>query len=345
MISRAVSLVPPVAPAGGAGERGGVDPEGHADGRVVDGDDRQRSGVVGIGQGVADHDVGDAGDRDDVAGTRSVRRGVDPVQGLGDVDLRKPDPLDGAVVTAPGDDIALLDPSVADPAQRQPADVRGGVQVGHQSLEGMALLVGRRRDALDEQVEKHLQVGAVGHVLGGQGGLTRAGVAVHDRELDLVLVGAQVDEQLVDGVDHFGRSGVGAVDLVDHADDREPGLEGLAQHEAGLGQGALAGVDEQQHPVDHGQAPLDLAAEIGVTGRVHDVDGEIAVVDGGVLGQDGDALFPLQVHGVEDPVGHRLVGAEGAGLAEHGVHQGGLAVVDVGHDGDIAEIGALHERS
>ena len=37
-----------------------------------------------------------------------------------------------------------------------------------------------------------------------------------------------------------------------------------------------------------------------------------------------------------------LVGAEGAGLAEHGVDQGGLAVVDVGDDGDVAEIGALH---
>ena len=36
---------------------------------------------------------------------------------------------------------------------------------------------------------------------------------------------------------------------------------------------------------------------------------------------------------------------EGAGLAEHGVDQGGLAVVDVGHDGDIAEIGALHGKS
>ncbi len=84
----------------------------------------------------------------------------------------------------------------------------------------MALLVGRRRDPLDEQVEEHLQVGAVRHVLGGQGGLTGAGVAVHDRELDLVLVGPEVDEQLVDGVDHLRRPGVGAVDLVDDADDR-----------------------------------------------------------------------------------------------------------------------------
>ena len=32
-----------------------------------------------------------------------------------------------------------------------------------------------------------------------------------------------------------------------------------------------------------------------------------------------------------------LVGAEGAALVQHGVHQSGLAVVDVRDDGDIAD--------
>ena len=34
---------------------------------------------------------------------------------------------------------------------------------------------------------------------------------------------------------------------------------------------------------------------------------------------------------------HLLVGAEGAALAQQGVHEGGLAVVDVGDDGDVAK--------
>ena len=88
-------------------------------------------------------------------------------------------------------DVPLLDPTVADPAQGQPADVGRGVEVGDQGLEGMALLVGRRRDPLDQQVEEDLQVRAVGDVVGRQGGLPGAGVAVHDRELDLVLVRAR----------------------------------------------------------------------------------------------------------------------------------------------------------
>ena len=36
---------------------------------------------------------------------------------------------------------------------------------------------------------------------------------------------------------------------------------------------------------------------------------------------------------------HLLVVAEDVGLAQHAVHQGGLAVVDVGDDGDVANVG------
>ena len=59
--------------------------------------------------------------------------------------------------------------------------------------------------------------------------------------------------------------------------------------------------------------------------------------DRGVLGEDRDALLALEVGRVHDPVDDLLAGAERAGLAEHGVDEGGLAVVDVGDDGDVAQ--------
>ena len=62
----------------------------------------------------------------------------------------------------------------------------------------------------------------------------------------------------------LGDAGVGAVGLVDQEDDGQLRLERLAQHEAGLRQRALARVDEQHDAVDHRQAALDLAAEVGV---------------------------------------------------------------------------------
>ena len=41
---------------------------------------------------------------------------------------------------------------------------------------------------------------------------------------------------------------------------------------------------------------------------------------------------------VHDPFGDALVVAEGAGLLQEPVDEGRLAVVDVGDDGDIAEL-------
>ena len=41
---------------------------------LVDGDQRQRARVVGVGEGLADRDVRDAGDGDDVAGAGALGR-------------------------------------------------------------------------------------------------------------------------------------------------------------------------------------------------------------------------------------------------------------------------------
>jgi len=38
------------------------------------------------------------------------------------------------------------------------------------------------------------------------------------------------------------------------------------------------------------------------------------IANRGVLGEDRDALFPLQVHRIHDPLGHRFIGSKGAGL-------------------------------
>ena len=178
-----------------------------------------------------------------------------------------------------------------------------------------------------------------------RGGRAAAGVRVDHREVQLALVGVEVDEQVVDLVQDLDRAGVRPVDLVDHDHRREPGLEGLPQHEAGLGQRALGGVDQEEDAVDQRQGALDLAPEVGVAGRVHDVDLHPAIRDRGVLRHDRDALLALEVDRVHDPLGDGLVRAEDAALPEHRVDQGGLAVVDVGDDGDVPEVRpGLHGR-
>jgi hypothetical protein len=121
-------------------------------------------------------------------------------------------------------------------------------------------------------------------------------------------------------------------------------LEGLLEHEAGLGHGPLRRVHEEEHAVRHAEHALDLAAEVGVAGGVDQVDldrlarGRVEVVDGDVLREDRDAALALQGVGVEQGVLGHLAVAEVAALAQQGVHQRRLAVIDVGNDGNIPDV-------
>ena len=101
----------------------------------------------------------------------------------------------------------------------------------------------------------------------------------------------------------------------------------------------LGASDEQQHRVDHRQDAFDLAAEVGVAGRVDDVDPRVADADRAVLREDRDAALALEVVAVHHALADLLVAREGARLHEQLVDQRGLAVVDVGDDGDVAQRG------
>ena len=62
------------------------------------------------------------------------------------------------------------------------------------------------------------------------------------------------------------------------------------------------------------------------------------VGDGGVLREDRDALLALEIVRVHDPIVDLGVRVEGVGLAQHGVDERGLAVVDVRDDCDVPEV-------
>ena len=103
------------------------------------------------------------------------------------------------------------------------------------------------------------------------------------------------------------------------------------------GHADFGGVHQQDHAVDHLQDALHLAAEVGVARGVHDVDLGIAVLDGGVLGQNGDAALPLQIVGVHNAIHSILIFTVHTALLEHLIHQRGLAEVDMGDDRHISQ--------
>ena len=168
------------------------------------------------------------------------------------------------------------------------------------------------------------------------------GGAVDDREVELLLVGVEVREEVEHLVHNFVVALVRAIDLVDADDGAQADLERLLQHELGLRHRALGGVHQEDGTVHHVEDALHLAAEVGVAGGVDDVDAGVLPVQGGHLGEDGDAALTLQVVRVHGALGHLLVLAEGARLRQQPVDQGGLAVVDVGNDGDIAQVHGAH---
>ena len=69
---------------------------------------------------------------------------------------------------------------------------------------------------------------------------------------------------------------------------------------------------------------------------VDNVDVRIVVADRAVLGENRADALALQVVAVHHPLGEVLVLGERAGLHQQLVDQRGLAVIDVGDDGDVA---------
>ena len=141
-----------------AGQGRGVDADGQGEAGLVDRDRRQGPRVVRVGQRLADRHLGQAGDGHDLA--RARRLGAHPVERLGDVELADAGRHDRPVGAAPRDGLARGDRAVVDAADRQPAHVARGGEVGHQRPQGRALGVGRRRDVGPQHVEQRLQVRA-----------------------------------------------------------------------------------------------------------------------------------------------------------------------------------------
>ncbi len=317
-----------------ARERGVVDDEVHGDGGLVDLDELEGLHTVDVAGGLADVDVRDAGDADDLAGAGLGN--FLPAEALEHIELRDFDLFFAAVVLAEDDLLALLDSTAFDAPDAHAADIVVVVQGGEQHLQRRVHIALRGRDFFQDALENRPHIAfAVALVIGS---VTVAGGRVHHREFDLVLVGAEFDEQVDDLVYDFGRTRAGPVDLVDDDHDFLLQAKRFLQDEACLGHAALERIDEQQHAVDHEEDALHFAAEIGVAGGIDDVDLRVAVAHGGVFGQNGDAALPLEVVRVHDPLVDLLVLAENAALLEQRVDQRRLAVVDMGDHRHISDV-------
>ena len=102
------------------------------------------------------------------------------------------------------DRVADLDAAVEDAADRDAAEVVARIEVGDEQLQRRVGIAARRRHVLDDRVEQRAQVLARPVLIVGWP-CPALRVGVEHREIELLLGRVEIDEQVVDLVQHFLR--------------------------------------------------------------------------------------------------------------------------------------------
>lgn len=162
-----------------------------------------------------------------------------------------------------------------------------------------------------------------------------AGLAGHAQH-----VGRVAADQAGDLLGVLVRFGARQVDLVEHGDDRQVMVDRHVQVAQRLRLDALRGVHEQHRALARGERARHLVREVHVAGGVDHAERVFHAVEGPRhahgLRFDGDTAFLFDVHAVEEAVAHLAFRHDAAQLQD-AVGHGGLAVVDVRDDAEIAD--------
>ena len=318
-----------------AGKRSVVDRKLHLHGRRVDLDKWQRHNIRRTGKRFTNVDTLNAGGHADDAACgatfRVMRRKTRVAESFHHLRL-----LLGAVLAQQPNRVALFHAATEHLADRDTADIIIPLDVGNEHRKWRGRIGLWLRDELDDFLEQRNAVLFL--ILGMIHEITVARGTVNEGRVELVFGRVEVEEKLQHLVADLERIGERAVDLVDHHDWLEALRQRLAQNEARLRLRSAKGINNQQHAIDHLHHAFDLGTEVGVTRSIDDVDRVTFPVDRGVLGLDGDALLTLEVHRVHGAFGDGLVFTVSAAGLKELVDEGGLAVINVGNDGEVADI-------
>ena len=316
-----------------AGERARVDTERHRECRLVDADGRQCLRLLSVSDRVADADITETRQCDDLA--HLGFRHFDALHALIDKDLA--DLRADLLIAVDEHDILIrASRAAADAADGDAADEGICLERRDHHLQRAVRIAVRSRDFLDNRLHQRLEVRAV--IVHAVLRNTVASRRVDDREVELIVIVIEFHEELEDLIVDIVHALVRLIDLVDDDNRLQLLLQGLAQDVLRLRHRAFECIDEQENAVDHVEDTLDLAAEVSVARSVDDVDLDAVVHDGRVLREDRDAALALDIARIHDALSHLLVRAEYMALLQHGIHKRRLAVVDVRNDCDIAEL-------
>src|SRR6202044_1335821 len=124
--------------------------------------------------------------------------------------------LERAVEFGDGDFFSGEHFAVKDARDREATEVVAVVEISNKNLQRPGGVAFGRRSRFQNRIEERTQIFAAAFDVGGRG--ADFGVGVENGEVELIFFGVEIDEEIVDFVQHFLRAGVSAVDLVDDDD-------------------------------------------------------------------------------------------------------------------------------
>lgn len=197
------------------------------------------------------------------------------------------------------------------------------------------------------RVEDHRADGFIVHVFGRRHALDNGLKHLFDVQAslrgDLNHVGRVHAEQRADIFRHFVGTRGGQINFVDDGDDGQVGFERLIEVRERLRFDALGRVHDENRAFAGFERTADFVAEVHVTWSVNEVEFVFLIVFRVVVhahggGFDGDAFLAFQVHRVERLLGHIALG-DGSRQLQESVRERGFAVVYVGDDAEVSDVG------
>ena len=256
----------------------------------------------------------DTRDRNDRADCRALY--LDLLQTVVLVELADLDLADLIGIMVIDDDrlLADADGAVVDLAAAYASHILIVIDRGNEHLGSAVGIALGRGNMLNYRIKQGLHVlGLIGKLEDRDSRLCRR---VNERRVELVFARVELNEEVEYLVNDSLGIGLGTVDLVDADDDRQAQLQGLLQNELGLGHRALKCVNDEDYAVNHLEHSLNLAAEIGVAGRVYDIYLYSVVIDRRILRKDRDSSFSLKIVRVHDSFLNDLILAENTALLQ-----------------------------
>jgi len=191
-----------------------------------------------------------------------------------------------------------------------------------------------------------------------EGDGTLRGIAQKITHIGLFVVGDNdvgkindSDEVLVHGFTILLEFQDRSIDLVNHDNGSDLFTHSLSHDSFGLDANTFDAIDDDESTIGNSEGSSDFRREIDMAGRIDKVDKvrvlitssvEIVLVEQGDTSRlNGDTSFLFIFSGIGETSFTSLGSSDNTSLGDEGIGKGGLAVIDVGNNRNVSDIGGL----